>query len=841
MSPKVEGTWNLHNLTKDLDLDLFVMFSSVASLVGSPGQGNYASGNAFLDSMSYYRHSLGLPSLSINWGPLNIGMATKSQLSVRGLDKIDVNQGFEFLFDLISANIPQIGVMSVDWNLLKQQFPVISPYFSVVLPEEKKTDQKTEEIFSLLLENSPQEREEFLTGYLQKTLAEILQLDQEKLSVTDSLLDLGMDSLMVMEAINLVKSDLKLMIYPREFYERPKIVQLAKYLASEFGKTYTVSETIIEKQENLEVIFKQNIPKNTEVTEKIDQPIAFILSSPRSGSTLLRVMLAGHPALFVPPELHLLPFENMKDREDELSSSYLGEGLKKAFMELKNLTPEESEKLVQKLVEEKNTIPEIYTMLQNLAGEKLLIDKSPTYSSQKANLEKSAKLFKNAKYIHLIRHPYSVIESFARLRMDKLLTTKDVNPYLLAESIWSESNQNVLDLASKIDPNNYLAVRYEDLVTNPNQTMVKICNFLGVDFNEAVLQPYEGDRLTSGLYNQSLSVGDPNFLNHQEIEAKLAKNWQNITLPVKLGEKTRQIAQKFSYLLPRSASMQRNEVNMEETYLDVRGLQLCLCTWGPVNGPVILCLHGILEQGAAWLDVAVRLAQKGYRVVAPDLRGHGKSDHVGKGGSYNLLDFLGDIDAIASNLTNKPFTLVGHSLGSVVAAMFASVRPQKIAKLVLVETILPTESNNEETAENLANHLDYLASPPKHQIFPDVETAAERLLLATPALSAKKALKLAQRILEPCQGGFRWRWASILLTRAGIGFNGISKSKYLGLLKCLTVPITLIYGNRSNFNRPEDLSEQEKAMPNAHKIVISGGHNLHLESGEKLAEIISNC
>jgi acyl transferase domain-containing protein/acyl-CoA synthetase (AMP-forming)/AMP-acid ligase II/acyl carrier protein/predicted alpha/beta-fold hydrolase len=844
MSPKVEGSWNLHNLTKNTELDCFVMFSSVSSLVGSPGQGNYASGNAFLDSMSYYRHSLGLPSLTVNWGPLNTGMAEKTQLSVRGFEKIDVNQGFELLLDLISAKIPQIGVISVDWKVLKQQFPIISPYFSVLLPEEEKPEQKTGEIFALLLENSPQEREEFLTEYLQKTLAEILQLDQEKLSVTDSLLDLGMDSLMVMEAINLVKSDLKLMIYPREFYERPKIIQLAKYLASEFSKTHISQAKISEKPAKLEVIFKQNSAKYSEVKEKIDQPIAFILSSPRSGSTLLRVMLAGHPALFAPPELHLLPFENMQEREKELSSSYLGEGLKKAFMELKRLTPEESEKFVQKLVEDNVTIPEIYTILQNLAGAKLLIDKSPTYSSQKSNLEKSAKLFTNAKYIHLIRHPYSVIESFARLRMDKLLTTKDVNPYSLAESIWSESNQNTLDLAGKIDDQNYLAVRYEDLVTNPQAKMTEICNFLGVNFDESVLQPYQGERLTAGMTRQSLSVGDPNFLKHKKIEAELANKWRNIVLPFNLNEKTVQLSEKFDYEIPTSrintsASMQRDEINMEETYLDVRGLQLCLCSWGPKTGPVVLCLHGILEQGAAWLDVAVRLAQKGYRVIAPDLRGHGKSDHVGKGGSYNLLDFLGDIDVIASNLTNKPFTLVGHSLGSVVAAMFASVRPQKIEKLVLVETILPTESSDEETAESLANHLDYLASPPKHQVFPDLESAAERLRLATPALSAKKALQLAQRILEPCQGGFRWRWASILLTRAGIGFNGISKAKYLGLLKYLQIPITLIYGNNSNFNRPEDLEEQEKAMPNAYKIVISGGHNLHLESGEQLAEIIS--
>ncbi|NJN75752.1 MAG: alpha/beta hydrolase, partial [Synechococcaceae cyanobacterium RL_1_2] len=101
-------------------------------------------------------------------------------------------------------------------------------------------------------------------------------------------------------------------------------------------------------------------------------------------------------------------------------------------------------------------------------------------------------------------------------------------------------------------------------------------------------------------------------------------------------------------------------------------------------------------------------------MVAPDLRGHGRSDHVGKGGSYNLLDFLGDIDGIISKVTDQPFTLVGHSLGSVISAIFTSIRPQLVKHLVLVETVLPPESNMDETSSQLATHLDYLTQPPEH-------------------------------------------------------------------------------------------------------------------------------
>ena len=75
--PKIGGCLNLHKCTMHYPLDFFVLFSSVSSIIGNPGQGNYAAANAFLDTFCHYRKKLGLPALTINWGALKIGVLAR--------------------------------------------------------------------------------------------------------------------------------------------------------------------------------------------------------------------------------------------------------------------------------------------------------------------------------------------------------------------------------------------------------------------------------------------------------------------------------------------------------------------------------------------------------------------------------------------------------------------------------------------------------------------------------------------------------------------------------------------------------------------------------------------
>jgi acyl transferase domain-containing protein/acyl-CoA synthetase (AMP-forming)/AMP-acid ligase II/acyl carrier protein len=123
LAPKVAGTRNLHELTLDTPLDFFVLFSSLASVTGSPGQGNYAAANSFLDSFAHYRRSLGLPALSINWGPwAEAGMAADPLLTARlrhqGIEPLVPHRAIAALEQLLAANRQgQVVVADIDWSL----------------------------------------------------------------------------------------------------------------------------------------------------------------------------------------------------------------------------------------------------------------------------------------------------------------------------------------------------------------------------------------------------------------------------------------------------------------------------------------------------------------------------------------------------------------------------------------------------------------------------------------------------------------------------------------------------------------------------------------------------
>ena len=214
LAPKVLGAWNLHSLTADLPLDFFVFFSSVASVLGSPGQANYAAANAFLDGLAHDRRARGFACLSINWGPwAEVGMAARVSngrgAASRVMHPLSPAQGLGALGLLFEKNGPaQAIAMSVDWTQMARSFHGQAPPALIAdLIQEKahpaaaKTPRDSGPRLSMqqLLAAPAAGRHGLLLAHVQKNLAQVMALDAPELDPEESMSNLGLDSLMALE------------------------------------------------------------------------------------------------------------------------------------------------------------------------------------------------------------------------------------------------------------------------------------------------------------------------------------------------------------------------------------------------------------------------------------------------------------------------------------------------------------------------------------------------------------------------------------------------------------------------------------------------------------------
>jgi myxalamid-type polyketide synthase MxaB len=252
LAPKVAGTWNLHRATLNQPLEHFVLFSSIAALLGSPGQGNYAAGNAFLDGVAQYRASRKLPVLSVNWGPwAESGMAARnadeSRLTAMGMGLLPPGPAMQTLERLMESSAVNVGVMDVDWSKLGATFVGPVPSFLGELVSKQKSETKSEnKLRSDVLAAPADKRHGVLELYFRAQLARVMELDAEKIDTQQPLNSLGLDSLMVIELKNVIESSLEVTIPMSRFLEGPSLSQLAGYALEAMGdltETGSVSDS----------------------------------------------------------------------------------------------------------------------------------------------------------------------------------------------------------------------------------------------------------------------------------------------------------------------------------------------------------------------------------------------------------------------------------------------------------------------------------------------------------------------------------------------------------------------------------------------------------------------
>ncbi len=260
IAPKVNGGWYLHKLTQDIPLDFFVCFSSIASIIGSPGQGNYAAANAFMDALIHYRQSLLLPGLTINWGPWGkIGMASRlgdnyqTQMASSGISFIAPEQGIKALNCLISKCEPQIGVFNIDWHQFKQQLPqnINMPLLEELISVKFIPTEERNSFLSELEKLSATEREKKLNNYLQDCVAKVLGMKTNQIDVEQPLMSMGIDSLMAIEIRNQVQTDLEVDIPITKFMEDVNLTTLVIELNEQLTQTDSKQNVTSKQEETL--------------------------------------------------------------------------------------------------------------------------------------------------------------------------------------------------------------------------------------------------------------------------------------------------------------------------------------------------------------------------------------------------------------------------------------------------------------------------------------------------------------------------------------------------------------------------------------------------------------
>lgn len=285
--------------------------------------------------------------------------------------------------------------------------------------------------------------------------------------------------------------------------------------------------------------------------------MVFLLSSSRSGSTLVRVMLAGNPKLFVPPELHLLTYADLQRRHAALNNpenAHLLTGTVRAMMQIRGIEPEAASAFMAECERQGMSTHDFFQIMQSELGDRLLVDKSPTYPMRREFLERAETEFDEPLYLHLVRHPCGMIKSFEDGKMDQLIPfmrSSDFSRRQLGELFWLMTNRNVSGFLQGVPTERQLRMQYERIVREPETAMRDVCDFLAVPYEPAMLDPY-GDpreRMTDGLQSASEFSGDLKFHLHAGVDADAAERWRKSLSESILGQPTRELAESYGYQL----------------------------------------------------------------------------------------------------------------------------------------------------------------------------------------------------------------------------------------------------------------------------------------------------
>ena len=279
----------------------------------------------------------------------------------------------------------------------------------------------------------------------------------------------------------------------------------------------------------------------------------------------------------------------------------------------------------------------------------------------------------------------------------------------------------------------------------------------------------------------------------------------------------------------------------ESEFLQIRGLRYHVRHWRSRGAPKMVLLHGWMDVSASF-QFMVDALRAPWDVYAPDWRGYGLTDW-GKADCYWFPDYIADLDALLEHIEpGAAVNLVGHSLGGNVAALYAGVRPARIARFVNLEGFGMAPTHAEQAPKRYARWLEELRDPPALRSYDSFSALADRLQQGNPRLSRERAEFLARHWGQQAPDN-------------GVVLRGDPAHKivnpvlyrYEEVRACwqkVRAPVLWVQGaesetpNRLHLN-PAQIAERRAAFPNVKEVSVpEAGHMLHHDQPEAVARLV---
>lgn len=275
-------------------------------------------------------------------------------------------------------------------------------------------------------------------------------------------------------------------------------------------------------------------------------------------------------------------------------------------------------------------------------------------------------------------------------------------------------------------------------------------------------------------------------------------------------------------------------------HIELRGLRYHVRHWGTLDAPKLFLLHGWMDSSATFQFV-VDAFQNAWHIIAPDWRGYGDSEWLGR--PYWFPDYYADLDALLQHYSpDEPAQLVGHSMGANIAATFAGLRPQRVARLAMLDFLGLKPDPAIDAPTQIGKWLNEIAERPRLRVYPDHGALARRLRFANPRLTAEQAEFLSRAVSRVTADGSvemacdPWhKVASPALYRV---------EDAMAAWRRVTAPVLMVIAEKGFVNtrfgqEPDEFQRRIGSFSNVQiHTVADAGHNVHHDQPEIVAGLL---